>query len=138
MGNATASFSVDSTISRPDSTRNRLLLLLPHPFMSLLASSAPHFQLLLLPGQQAIQKAVAEQQQAVSCQVSGRERERGRKTFQSVKKALLVLSNQPWPPLPSPLPTSSQSLQREKKAGHEKYTVRGQLLLVIMGCLWLG
>lgn len=79
-------------------------------------SISPHFHLLLSPGQQAIQKAVAWQRQAVSCQLSGRDRgraretkregriERGRESFQSVNKALLLPSNQPWPPPP---PTSS-------------------------------
>lgn len=62
---------------------------------------SPAIQLLLSPGQQAIQKAVAEQRQAVSCQLSERERERERETFQSVNKALLLPSNQSWPPPPS-------------------------------------
>lgn len=79
---------VDSTksypvfINKPDSSfspslhpsipPSRLSLHLHQPPFS------PAIQLLLSPGQQAIQKAVAEQRQAVSCQLSERERERGR------------------------------------------------------------
>lgn len=85
---------------------------------------SPAIQLLLSPGQQAIQKAVAEQRQAVSCQLSERERGRERETFQSVNKALLLPSNQSWPPPPSNiLPLFAE----KKQAGREKYTVRGQL-----------
>ncbi len=95
---------------------------------------SPAIQLLLSPGQQAIQIAVAEQRQAVSCQLSERERERGRERPSSLStKRYYCLATNHGHPHP---PTSSLSLQ-EKQAGCEKYTVRGQLWLIIMGCLRL-
>lgn len=61
-------------IRKPDSSS---FLLPPSPFpISPCISISPHFHLLLSPGQQAIQKAVAEQRQAVSCQLSERQNEK--------------------------------------------------------------
>ena len=80
------------------------------PFLSLLASpSAPIFTCCCHQGNRQFKKLLlgnGRQYPASSREEIERERrrERGRESFQSVNKALLLPSNQPWPPPP---PTSS-------------------------------
>lgn len=139
VGNATASFSVDSTKSHPDFTHNRLHLLLPHPFMSLLASSDPIFSCYCYQGNKQFKKLLlSNSRQYPARSQGGREKEAERPSSLSRKhyQCLATSHGHPYPPhFQHPL---SLCRKKKKKAGHEKYTVRGQLQLVIMGCLWLG
>lgn len=113
-----------SLVHRVDSTKSHPVFIhktdsssvppsLPPLPVSPCISISPHFHLLFSccchQGNRQFKKLLLSngRQYPASAQ-RGSEREGERETFQSVNKALLLPSNQPWPPPPSPSPSPNR------------------------------
>lgn len=66
-----------------------------------------------------------------------RKRERERPSSLSTKRYYCLATIHGLPHLPHPHHPLSLSREKKKQAGHEKYTVKGPLQKIIMGCLRL-